>query len=67
MSDSKRLDYLQKLLMQCPHTEILFNDDPDQDEPPVGFTIRVEGCEKSETTAQTLRKCVDLDIRKASR
>lgn len=61
ITDTHRLDYIAALLEHCPHAEIFHNDDKDVDEP-IGWTIRVVGCEKSEITAPTFRECIDAEI-----
>ncbi len=61
IADTQRLDYLAALLQHCPHAELIFCDEPDADEP-LGWTIRIEGCEKSEVTAPTFRECIDKEI-----
>lgn len=61
ITDTQRIDYLAALLEHCPHAEIFHNADKDAEEP-IGWTIRVEGCEKSEVTAATFRGCIDAEI-----
>lgn len=60
-SDAERLAWLAELIQHCPHAEIIYNDDED-DEDPVGFTIRVESCSRMELTAPTLQQAIDLGI-----
>jgi hypothetical protein len=60
--DSKRIDYLEELIRNCPHAQITFCDDPDCEEGALGFMIRVEGCRTSEVCAPTLREVIDKDI-----
>lgn len=65
-TDTQQLNYLSDLLTHCPDTKLSFNDNPDVEEP-IGFTIRVQGCETSEVTAPTLRECLDKEIGCAQR
>ncbi len=62
-ADSARLDFLEKLILNCPHAEFDFNDDPDIEDQhgkkPLGFRIRVEGCETVDVNATSFRECVD--------
>lgn len=58
--DTTRLEWLAALLRACPHSEISYNDDPD--EGPVGYSIIVEGCSRMEVRAPTLEACIDLAI-----
>lgn len=57
--DTERMDSLQELIRNCPHTEITFSDDPDNEEGACGFMIRVQGCELLEVCAPTLREVID--------
>jgi len=62
-NDSRRLDYLEKLLRECPHARITFCDDPDEVEPhALGWGIVVEGCKTSEVYAPTFREVIDKYI-----
>lgn len=58
-SMKRRTDWLADLLKNCPHAEIIYNEDADADEP-VGYTIRVESCSRMVVTAPTLDACIDL-------
>lgn len=58
--DRERLNYVEELIRNCPHAEITFNDDSDMDEL-LGFIIRVEGCETSESVGITFREAIDQD------
>lgn len=60
--DAERIEYLAKLIRNCPHVQITYCDDPDCEEGAVGFMIRVEGCETSEVCAPTLHECIDKDM-----
>lgn len=62
LRDAERIEYLAKLIRNCPHAQITFCDDPACEEGAVGFMIRVEGCETSEVCALTLRECIDKDM-----
>lgn len=62
-NDSDRVEALESLLTNCPHAKIIYNDDPDRDDP-VGWTLRVEGCETTEDTAGDLRSCLDFEVRR---
>jgi hypothetical protein len=64
ITDTQRIDYLAALLENCPHAEIIHNDDPAAEEF-VGWTIRVEGCQTSVTHGKTIRECIDREILKA--
>lgn len=61
ITDTQRIDYLAALLEHCPHAEVFHNGDKHSDEP-LGWTIRVVGCDKSEVTAPTFRECIDAEI-----
>lgn len=60
--DAWRLNHLQELIRNCPHAQITFCDDPNCEGGAVGFMIRVEGCETSESCGLTLRDAIDKDI-----
>ena len=65
-TDTTRIQYLQDLLTNCPHAEISYNDDPDEEDErgmkPIGWRIYVEGCETIDRVAPTLREVIDLEI-----
>lgn len=71
ITDAQRLTYLESLIKAAPHCEITYNDDPDAEDDmgliPVGFIIRVDGCEVSRVCAPTFRECVDKEILAAQR
>jgi len=52
LRDSERIDHLEKLIRHCPHTFFYWNDDKDAEEP-VGFSISVEGCERTQVAVLT--------------
>lgn len=60
-SDAARLKHLEELFLHCPHAEIFHCDDPDMDEP-IGWTMRITGCETLEITASTFVGLIDLSI-----
>lgn len=60
-TDTQRLAHLEEMFLKCPHAEIFFNDDPDIGEP-VGWTIRISGCEESIVTAPTFPEAIDLSM-----
>lgn len=63
VSDSTRLDSLEAMLRACPHAVITFNDDPDREDGdgavPLGFSVRIDGCEPLAVAAPTLREALD--------
>lgn len=64
ITDSDRIEALESLLTNCPHAQIFYNDDADQDDP-VGWTLRVGGCRTlHEDAAETLRACLDFEVRR---
>ncbi len=67
INDTHRLDHLASLIEHCPHVEIAFNDDPEDEQLRLGWTIIVEGCERSEINAPVFRECIDKEIMAASR
>lgn len=71
IDDTQRLTYLENLIKFAPHAQIFHNDDPEDEDDygpvPVGFTIRVHGCELSTVSAATFRDCIDKEILCAQR
>jgi hypothetical protein len=61
-SDTELLDHLQRLISECPHAEIIHNLDEDHEEFPVGWSIRITGCEESLVTAPSFREVIAADI-----
>ena len=62
ITDADRINALENLLTNCPHAQLRFNADEDADER-VGFTVRVEGCQRTEFTAPSLREALDWQVR----
>lgn len=62
-TDTSRLNSLEAMLAACPHAIITFNDDDDRhdaDGPvPLGYSIRIDGCEPLSVAAPTLREALD--------
>ena len=58
-ADCERIDALSELYRECPHAEIHFNDDADQEPWPVGYTIYVAGCDPLMVTKPTFREAID--------
>jgi hypothetical protein len=59
MTDTERIDYLERLIQACPHTVITHNDDPDVEGVSMGFSISTDGCESRVDTGKTLREVID--------
>lgn len=67
-ADARRIDGLQEMIRACPHSVITFNDDEDVEDDhgpvPVGFSIRIDGCEPLEAAADNLRATIDAALSK---
>lgn len=61
-TDTELLNHLQELISECPHAEIVHNLDEDHEEFPLGWTIRIVGCEASHVTAPTFREAIAADM-----
>lgn len=61
-NNDARLVWLEAMFKACPHAEIVYNDDP-VDDNPVGFTILVQGCTRMEVTAPTLADAIALAMK----
>lgn len=59
--DGAMLTFLEKLISHCPHAEFYFTDDPDE-ESPLGFSITIEGCEKTQVSGPTLRDAIRAEM-----
>lgn len=59
-SDTERLKHLEQLFAECPHAELFLNEE--ENEGPLGWTLRISGCHPLEITSPTFEGLIDLSI-----
>lgn len=56
--DAERLNWLEEMYEHCPHAEVTYSDDPDEDKP-LGYSLHIGGCQPLDAVGSTLRELID--------